>query len=156
MPLCCKLTRWPVVAAVLLVGCSASLQAVEPTATVKVTTQLKTSHSWDGTPLTYPQGEAEVTGMLIEIAAGGSTGWHLHTAPSFAVIISGTLEVQLKDGRSKRLQAGEMLAEVVNTLHNGRVVGAQPLKLAVFYTGVKGQVLTHKEQVTDAVMQPKQ
>ncbi len=119
--------------------------AVEPTVQVTVKTPLKTSQSWDGAPLRYPTGEAEITGMQIEIAPGGSI-------PSFGMVLSGTLEVQLKDGRVKRLQAGDMLAEVVNTLHNGRAVGDQPVKLVVFYAGVKGQVLTHKEDVTHAVM----
>jgi len=139
------------IACVLVSACSAT--AVEPNAAVKATTGLKVNQSWDGTALHYPQGEAEITGMQIEIAPGGSTGWHLHTVPSFGVVLSGTLEVQLKDGRVKRLQAGDMLAEVVNTLHNGRAVGDAPVKLVVFYAGVKGQVLTHKEDVTNAVLQ---
>lgn len=137
-------------ACMLVTACSTS--AVEPNAAVKATTGLKVSQSWDGTALKYPQGEAEITGMQIEIAPGGSTGWHLHTVPSFGVVISGTLEVQLKDGRVKRLQAGDMLAEVVNTLHNGRAVGDVPVQLVVFYAGVKGQILTHKEDVSQAVM----
>jgi len=140
-----------VLACVLVTACSAS--AVEPNAAVKATTGLKVSQSWDGTTLKYPQGDVEITGMQIEIAPGGSTGWHLHTVPSFGVVLSGTLEVQLKDGRVKRLQAGDMLAEVVNTLHNGRAVGDAPVKLVVFYAGVKGQILTHKEEVSQAVMQ---
>ncbi len=138
--------------ALLLMWLASTAHAVEKTAQVTVSTPLKTSQSWDGTALRYPTGEAEITGMQIEIAPGGSTGWHLHTVPSFGMVQSGTLEVQLKDGRVKRLQAGDMLAEVVNTLHNGRAVGDQPVKLVVFYAGVKGQVLTHKEDVTKAVM----
>lgn len=129
------------------------VNAVEPSVGVTASTKLQVSQSWDGTPLAYPQGSAEITGMQIEIAAGASTGWHLHTVPSFGVVISGTLEVQLKDGRVKRLQAGDMLAEVVNTLHNGRAVGDAPVKLVVFYAGVKGQILTHKEEVSQALMQ---
>ncbi len=38
---------------------------------------LKTSQSWDGALLNYPQGQAEITGVRIEIAPGGETGWHL-------------------------------------------------------------------------------
>lgn len=138
--------------ALLLMWLASTVHGVEKTAQVTVSTPLKTSQSWDGTALRYPTGEAEITGMQIEIAPGGSTGWHLHTVPSFGMVQSGTLEVQLKDGRVKRLQAGDMLAEVVNTLHNGRAVGDQPVKLVMFYAGVKGQVLTHKEDVTKAVM----
>lgn len=35
---------------------------------------LKTKTSWDGKDIEYPQGKAEVTGMIVEIAPGGETG----------------------------------------------------------------------------------
>jgi len=112
--------------------------AMEPTADVKVTPLLQTSESWNGAPIVYPQGKAELTGLLVEIAPGGKTGWHSHAVPSFAFMVDGVLEITLSDGRTKRLQAGEALAEVVNTLHNGKNVGDRPVKIAVFYTGVEG------------------
>jgi len=63
-------------ALVLLVGLGLLLpvQAIEQTKAVKVSTVLKTQTSWDGQPLQYPAGDAEVTGMLIEIAPGGEIG----------------------------------------------------------------------------------
>lgn len=136
------LQRW----IVLLVGLSLMLpaQAIEQTKAVKVTPMLKTQTSWDGQPLQYPAGQAEVTGMLIEIAPGGETGWHLHPVPSFGMVLEGELEVSLKDGRRNRLKAGDALAEVVNTAHNGRNVGTVPVRLAVFYAGSKGQHLAEK------------
>ena len=115
--------------------------ALDPSAAVKVTQVLKTTSSWDNTPIAYPQGKAEITGLLVEIAPGAETGWHLHPVPSFAMVLEGTLEVTSKDGRVKRFQAGEALAEVVNTLHNGRNVGSIPAKLVVFYAGATGQPL---------------
>lgn len=131
---------------VLLVGLALMLpvQAIEQTKAVKVTPMLKTQTSWDGHPLQYPAGQAEVTGMLIEIAPGGETGWHLHPVPSFGMVVEGELEVALKDGRRNRLKAGDALAEVVNTAHNGRNVGTVPVKLVVFYAGSKGRPLSEK------------
>jgi len=82
--------------------------------------------------------------MLIEIAPGGETGWHLHPVPSFGMVVQGELEVSLKDGRKKRLKAGDALAEVVNTAHNGRNVGTEAVKLVVFYAGSKGLSLSQK------------
>lgn len=119
--------------------------ALEESDAIKVTTILKTQTTWDGTPIVYPEGQAEVTGMLVEIAVGAQTGWHLHPVPSFAVIVQGELEVHLKSGEVKKLKAGDGLAEVVNTLHNGHNVGTIPVKLFVFYTGVVGEKLSHKE-----------
>ena len=52
--------------------------------------------------------------------------------------------MRLKDGLVKRLEAGDVLAEVVNTLHNGRNVGTVPVKLVVFYTGIEKQAHTSR------------
>lgn len=125
--------------------------ALEPTTSVKATTVLKTESSWDGQTIQYPAGKAEITGMVIEIAPGGETGWHLHPVPSFGLVMEGELEVHLKNGAVKRLKSGEALAEVVNTLHNGRNVGTVPVKLVVFYAGSAGQTLSIKEStaITD-------
>ena len=109
--------------------------ALESSQTVKVTQLLKTTTSWNGAPIKYPQGQAEVTTLLVEIAPGGETHWHEHPVPSFGYLLEGTLEVSLADGRKKLLKAGEALAEVIATAHNGRNVGTTPLKLIVFYAG---------------------
>lgn len=109
---------------------------------VTATTFLKTDRSWDEQPLQYPEGTPEVTGLVIEIAPGAVTGWHQHPVPSFALILEGELEVEMKDGRRMRLQAGDGLAETVNVWHNGHNLGNVPVKLAVFYAGVKEQPLT--------------
>ena len=116
--------------------------AIEPSATVKVTPLLKTTQSWNGAPLEYPEGQAEISALMIEIAPGGETNWHEHPVPSFGMLLEGTLEVSLPDGRKKLINAGEALAEVVATPHNGRNVGATPVKLVVFYAGAVGKKLT--------------
>lgn len=119
--------------------------ALEESDAVSVSTILKTQTTWDGAPIVYPEGQAEVTGMLVEIAVGAQTGWHLHPVPSFAVVVEGELEVHLKNGMVKKLKAGDGLAEVVNTLHNGHNVGTVPVKLFVFYTGAVGSQLSYKQ-----------
>ena len=118
--------------------------AIEPSASVKAVVILKTETSWDGNPIKYPAGKPEVTGMVVEIATGGETGWHVHPAPSFGMVLEGELEVVLKNGVLNRLKAGDALAESINTLHNGRNVGVVPVKLVVFYAGVVGQKLSVK------------
>jgi quercetin dioxygenase-like cupin family protein len=128
----------------LALACPAGTGALEPAPAIRITPLAKTTTSWDGKPIVYPQGQAEITGMLIEIAAGAETGWHLHPVPSFAYVLEGSLEVTLKDGRTKRVNAGEALVEVVDTLHNGRNVGARPVRLVVFYSGAAGKPLTLK------------
>lgn len=119
-------------------------QALEPASGIKSETILKTQQSWDGTPIIYPAGQAEITGMLIEIAPQAETGWHQHPAPSFGYILQGQLDVRLKDGQIKQLKTGDAIAEVVNTLHNGRNNRDIPVKLVVFYAGVSNQQLTQR------------
>lgn len=109
--------------------------SLEASSSIKVTPLLKTQTSWDGKPIEYPKGRAEITGMLVEIAPGGETGWHLHPVPSFGMVLEGTLELTLKTGEHKIIKAGEALAEVVNTLHNGHNIGTTPVKILVFYAG---------------------
>ena len=119
--------------------------ALDPSPTVSAKTILKTETSWDGREIQYPSGKPQVTAMVIEIAPGGETGWHLHQVASFAYVLDGELQVRLKDGRTNTLKAGDALAEVVDMLHNGRNLGAVPVRLVVFYVGAVDQRLTKKE-----------
>jgi quercetin dioxygenase-like cupin family protein len=134
-------------AVLLLCVFAAPSVALESSAALKVTPLLKTTTSWDGKPIVYPGGQAEVSAIIVEIAPGGETGWHQHPVPSFGMVLEGTLEVRLKDGQVKRVEAGQVIAEVIDTLHNGRNVDKFPLKLLVFYAGSAGTALTVKESV---------
>ena len=96
---------------------------------------LSTTKTWDGAPIHYPSGAAKVTGAIHTIPPGVETGWHLHPVPCFAFVLEGELVVELKDGRTKNLKAGDTLAEVIGTLHNGKNTGKVPLKIAIFYIG---------------------
>jgi quercetin dioxygenase-like cupin family protein len=116
--------------------------AIEPSQSVRVTPLLKTTQTWNGAPIKYPEGQAEITSLMIEIAPGGETNWHEHPVPSFGVLLEGTLEVSLTDGRKKLIKPGEALAEVIATAHNGRNVGNTPVKLVVFYAGAVDKPLT--------------
>jgi quercetin dioxygenase-like cupin family protein len=125
--------------------CQRTAFALEASSDVKVAAILQADTSWDGQPISYPEGTPEITGLIIEIAPGGETGWHLHPVSSFGLMLEGELEIQLKNGVLKQLKAGEALVEVINTLHNGRNTGSIPVKLVVFYAGAVGQKLTVKE-----------
>jgi quercetin dioxygenase-like cupin family protein len=120
--------------------------AIEESSTVHISTILKTTTNWDGYPIVYPSGQAEITGMVVEIAVGGETGWHTHPVPSFGMMLEGELEVQLKSGATKVLKAGDALAEVVDMAHNGRNVGTTPVKIVVFYAGTSGSELSFKDE----------
>ena len=135
----CSRTASICVAAALL---PFAAHAIEPSATVKVTPLLKTTQTWNGAPINYPEGQAQISALMIEIAPGGETNWHEHPVPSFGMLLEGTLEVSLTDGRKKLIKPGEALAEVIATPHNGRNVGTTPVKLIVFYAGAVDKQLT--------------
>ncbi|CAK0765578.1 Cupin_2 domain-containing protein [Gammaproteobacteria bacterium] len=130
---------------VLAFGLPLNVPALDNSSGVKVTPLLKTTSTWNGQLIVYPAGQAEITGLLVEIMPGSETGWHEHSVPSFGMVLEGTLEVRLKSGEVKRLQSGDALAEVIDTLHNGRNVGQQPVKIVVFYAGAVGSPLTTKQ-----------
>ncbi|MGW8393571.1 cupin domain-containing protein [Pseudoduganella sp. HUAS MS19] len=133
------------VVAVLAIFTAQPAYALEQSTSIKVTRLMQSPSSWNGAALAYPGGQAEITALMVEIAPGGETGWHLHPVPSFGYLLEGELEVSLKDGLIKRVLAGQALAEVVNTLHNGRNVSRGPARLLVFYAGAVGSTLTVKE-----------
>ena len=100
---------------------------------------VKTSITGNGQPITYPvTDKAQVTAMTVELAPGAETGWHKHPVPVFAYVLSGKLVVDIEGGRQLSFAAGDAIIEVVNTLHNGRNAGREPVKLAVFYLGSEG------------------
>jgi len=102
---------------------------------VQIDENLSTTKTWDGASIQYPSGTARVTGAIITLPPGTETGWHMHPVPCLALILEGELLVELKDGRTKRVKAGETFAEVIGTAHNGKNTGKVPLKIAVFYAG---------------------
>lgn len=82
-----------------------------------------------------------MTTLVVELAAGAQAGWHEHPVPSFAYVMEGALEVTREGGATRVPHAGDTLAEVVGTRHNGRALGGKPVKLLVLYTGAAGQKL---------------
>ena len=132
--------------ATIAIPLAARDQAPEYNRAVHVTTVLRTTTTVSGAPLTYPTGgQAEVSGMVVELPPGAETGWHKHTVPCFAYLLSGTIAVEQKDGPTRTFRAGDSFAELVGLLHNGRTVGTEPVRLVFFATGVQGQPFTVKE-----------
>lgn len=124
--------------------------AAEYNKSVRATTVLRTTTDVAGTPLVYPTGsQAEVSGLIVELPVGAETGWHRHTVPCFAYILSGTIAVEQKDGPTRTFRTGDAFAELVGLLHNGRTVGADPVRLVFFAAGVQGQAFTTKESAAN-------
>ncbi|HWR00482.1 MAG TPA: cupin domain-containing protein [Chlorobaculum sp.] len=118
-------------------------------ANVKVDKILVSSTNYTGQPLSYNNTvNPEVTALVVHIPPGGSTGWHKHPIPVYAYMLDGELTISMKDGASYLFRKGEVILEVINTLHNGVNKGNKEAILMVFYSGTAGQPNVIKEEPT--------
>jgi quercetin dioxygenase-like cupin family protein len=103
---------------------------------------LSATAGWNGAAYAaFPAGAPELTVLRMTIAANASLAWHTHPMPNAAYIISGGLTIELPGGTGRRFAAGEVTAEMVDTVHRG-VAGDQPAVVIVFYAGVQGMPLS--------------
>ncbi|MCX5521224.1 cupin domain-containing protein [Kaistia defluvii] len=106
---------------------------------VKVKRILQTTTTTSGDPIRYPDvPDPEVQSLIVEIPAGGETGWHTHPVPAYAYILAGTIEVDSEGGATRIFKAGDSFAEMVDHRHNGRVVGDETVRILMIVTGQKG------------------
>jgi quercetin dioxygenase-like cupin family protein len=104
----------------------------------------KEKASWDGNEISYPEGQAEMSVVRIKLKPSEELGYHCHPVPSAAYVISGELEVSLKDGSSKIFRTGDTITEVVGRLHKGKNLSSDKgVELIVFYPGAEGKPLTY-------------
>lgn len=112
---------------------------------VEVKEVLVTGTTANGMPIVYPKTDApQVKVLLVEIAPGAETGWHSHPLPAVAYILSGSVTVELENGKRYTAREGESFAEVVGTRHNGRNTGTVPVKILMTVIGQKGVPVTEK------------
>jgi quercetin dioxygenase-like cupin family protein len=99
-----------------------------------------------GNDIRYPDVKApELTCLKVTIHPGKETGWHSHTVPGYAYVISGELSLQYAGAPDRVFEQGEAFAEAVKTPHNGTNSGPSDVILAVFFTGEKDHPFTVKE-----------
>ena len=112
----------------------ASAVATEPE--VQVEQVLQATGSWDGSRYTgYPSGQPQVTVLKITIPPHTTLRWHRHPMISAAYVLSGRLTVEKRDtGERKVVNAGEALAETVQTTHRGFTTD-EAVELIAFYAG---------------------
>ncbi len=103
----------------------------------------KTTVTAGGEPVNYPRTDKpEVTANVVELAPGAETGWHYHPIPVDGYIIRGTLEVERKNGEVITYHQGDAIIEAVDSLHNARNTGIDPVEMVAFYTGAQGTANT--------------
>jgi len=130
-----------------IMACGILLVALAPVGTAKaeeysnvqVRKLITSSTASNGQPLAYlATGKPEVTALMVTIPPGGETGWHQHPVPVYAYVLDGELTVEMKGGIRYVFKKGDVVLEVMNTLHNGFNTGTTNVSLVVFYTGAVG------------------
>ena len=103
---------------------------------VQVEQVLQTTESLDGSRYAgYPSGQPQVTVLKITIPPHTTLHWHRHPMISAAYVLSGRLTVEKRDtGERKVVNAGEALAETVQTTHRGFTTD-EAVELIAFYAG---------------------
>lgn len=121
----------------------AQIPASQAAGRVYTETLLETQSSWDGTPYeAYPAGTPQLSVLKIVIPPGTALKWHLHDVPNAAYVAQGSLTVERhQDGLHRSLKAGEVLPEMVKSMHRG-IAGPQGATLIVFYAGKKNVPLS--------------
>jgi quercetin dioxygenase-like cupin family protein len=99
---------------------------------------LDTSTTFSGQPIHFPQGPNKLVAVLAEVAPGGQVGRHMHLDPLFVYILEGTLTIEMEGHGTHAFRAGEGLAEVVNTWHNGRNLGDTAVKFLIVFAAQEG------------------
>jgi quercetin dioxygenase-like cupin family protein len=120
--------------------------------TVQSTELIRTSQSWDGAELPdYLQGHPEVVAVKYEIPAGQKLGWHHHPVMNHGILVQGELTIVSLDGKEKTVNEGEVVVEMVNTIHHGENRGTKPVVLYMFYLSQEGLPLSvqHPEMPLD-------
>lgn len=97
---------------------------------------LRTSTTWEGGEIVYPEGKAEITVFKLKLAAGQTSPFHCHPVPTMGYVLQGTIEVETIDGKKTILKEGDSAIEVMRTVHRGRAVDG-PVEIIVFYAGAE-------------------
>ena len=106
---------------------------------VQSTELIRTSQSWDGAELPdYLQGRPELVAVKYEIPAGQKLGWHHHPVMNHGILVQGELTIVSLDGKEKVVHEGEVVVEMVDTIHHGENRGSKPVILYMFYLSQEG------------------
>ena len=106
---------------------------------VKSIELLRTDKSWNGEVLPdYPQGKPELVAVKYIIPPGEKLGWHHHVAMNHGVLVQGELTINGLDGKTTVLHAGDVVVEMVGSIHHGENRGTEPVILYMFYISPEG------------------
>lgn len=95
---------------------------------------LQSRTTWEGSPIQYPDGEAQVTAVILSLAPEDAPAFHCHPVPTMGYVLEGELEVETSDGKTSVFRQGQAVVEVMRTVHRGRALNGSA-RIVVFYAG---------------------
>ena len=124
-------------------GCDAAVLPQATDGEAESVELLRTCQSWDGADLPdYPQGQPELVAIKYIIPPGKKLNWHHHLVMNHGVLVQGELTIIALDGRIKVVRAGDVVVEMVDTIHHGENRGTEPVVLYMFYLSQKDKPLS--------------
>lgn len=124
-------------------GCDAAVLPQATDGEAESVELLRTCQSWDGADLPdYPQGQPELVAIKYIIPPGKKLNWHHHLVMNHGVLVQGELTIIALDGKTKVMRAGDVVVEMVDTIHHGENRGTEPVVLYMFYLSQKDKPLS--------------
>ena len=124
-------------------GCDAAVLPQATDGEAESVELLRTCQSWDGANLPdYPQGQPELVAIKYIIPPGKKLNWHHHLVMNHGVLVQGELTIIALDGKTKVMRAGDVVVEMVDTIHHGENQGTEPVVLYMFYLSQKDKPLS--------------
>jgi quercetin dioxygenase-like cupin family protein len=111
--------------------------AIENANNIKVTKLIETDTSWEKTKIIYPNGDAKITALVVEMQPQAKMQMHYHEVPSFGYILEGKITVQSESGDIQTFSKGDVVIEMINKKHSGVNPGDTVTKFIVFYMGTE-------------------
>jgi len=111
--------------------------AIENANNIKVTKLIETDTSWEKTKIIYPNGDAKITALVVEMQPQAKIQMHYHEVPSFGYILEGKITVQSESGDIQTFSKGDVVIEMINKKHSGVNPGDTVTKFIVFYMGTE-------------------
>jgi len=117
---------------------------------VQVETLVKTTDSWNGSPLPdYHPEHPEMTALRITIPPHTKLPVHRHPVINAGILLSGALTVISEAGDTLHMKTGDVIVEMVNEWHHGENNGDVPAEIVVFYSGNVGTPVTILKDAQD-------
>lgn len=91
-----------------------------------------------GQDIVYPDGTPKITGAIVTMQPGGTTGWHKHDAPLFGWVMEGEVTVDYGDAGTKTYKKGDAFIEALESYHNGKNTGETITRILAVFAGADG------------------